>query len=203
MPEGQIEVVEPIIKPQERTGEEFAMDKVIDVNQVSQEESNLFWHETSPSNLEAILHEGIVAENFARRVGKDDFQRRYSSSWNEDNVSLAKSGALGIVGDVFLLVEPKGKVIPTAPDAKSGKMRPNPGEVLVPHRIAPRELLGIAVGSGKYWKDTDTDFVIGKIKNLPPRFAIPIYGHDGSDYTLLWPKPMSSEKLRQFLQEKV
>ncbi len=205
MTESSQEFAESTEMPPERSREEIAMDKVIDVIKAREKDSGIFIHGTSVKKLGSILRNGIVAENFANRAGVDGFERRYSSVRNEKYVSISKLDE-GFVEDIGFIVKPLGEV--TKPDQvviRRGDFYPTLGEFVVPHRIAPREFLGIYIqGSGK-WAIRRGKYAINprvivkEIKGLSTESAIPIYDFQGN---LIWPKRMTREEIARMLEKK-
>jgi len=171
MTESSQEFAESTEMPPERSREEIAMDKVIDV---------------------------------IKARGVDGFERRYSSVRNEKYVSISKLGEL--VEDIGFIVKPLGEVIkPDQVVVRPGDFYPTLGEFVVPHRIAPREFLGIYIqGSGK-WHIRKGRYVVSpkvvvkEIEGLGKESAIPIYDFQGN---LIWPKRMTHEEIVRMLEKK-
>jgi hypothetical protein len=175
------------------TSEQVAREKIID----PYSDPFPFWHYTNAEKLMDVLREGIMAESFSKRIGKKNFRRGFSSSWNDTHVSITNAEGFGypfIEAGVF--IKPLGEV------KKADKSLRRPGDELDPEahehlskrRIAPREFTGVYLGDrfpqgmSKYKLFNS---IIDYFSTNPDR-SLPIYDYRG----LIWPTKMTKEQLR-------
>lgn len=154
------------------------------------------WHITSLDKLKDILTEGLISENYAKKVGKKDYKRNFNSTWNADFISLMSntSPRKATSPDIAILVNPKIEVrAAQGTNTDKDKNRPIPKEVLVRDIIIPKEFIGLVIGEvgysfelEKYVKPNPLDInkVIEIIKSIDPLFSLPIYFKG----KLVWPK---------------
>jgi hypothetical protein len=182
-----------------KTIEQVAMDKVIDPFS----EPYPFWHYDDPEKLMDILKEGIIAENFAKRIRKENYRRRFSSSWNEINVSVTNAGDYGypyIAAGIF--VKPLDRVSKADPSLRQpgDKLDPEEHEHLIKRRIALREFTGVYLGDifpPGMNRDELRDCIIDYFCTHPDR-SLPIYDYRG----LTWPVKMSRQQLQGYVKSK-
>lgn len=188
-----------------KTIEEVAMAKVTDPFSHAFEEPYPLWHGTEIEKLPDILREGIVAEDFAKRIGKTRFRYRrnwnFQAKWNNKYVSLARGDTYGnsyFSYSVSILVEPTGEIIEPPRELSSGNtgdiVKPYDYELLVKNRISPREFKGLSVRT-----EADVDKILSVMRGLPPSRALPIYFRN----SLVWPVRMTREQLEAHVQSKV
>jgi hypothetical protein len=156
------------------------------------------WHRTSLDKLEDILTQGVIAGDFASRVGKMDYRGNYGSSWNKKYVSIERGGFDGgldeahSIGSLAVLVFPRDELSPATDDLyQPGDAHfPMEEELLVKNRIAPREIHGIQIHL------SDVEVAVAKIMNLGPKYAVPVYTSVG----LAWPIKLSKSQLTRWLR---
>jgi len=153
-----------------------------------------FWHQTWLYKLEDILTQGVIAGNFASRIGKKDYRSNYGSSWNKKYVSIEEGGMDGArsAGPLAVLVFSRDKPSPATDDFyQPGDTHfPMENEFLVKNRIAPREIRGVQVYL------SDVEVAVAKIMDLGPKYAVPVYTEDG----LAWPMKLSKSQLTRWLR---
>lgn len=156
----------------------------------------LLWHITSLDNLKDILTEGLISENYAKKIGKKNYKRNFNSTWNSDFVSLMSntSPRKATSPDIAILINPKIEVkIAQGINTDKDKNRPISKEVLVKDMVKPEDFMGLVIGEvgysfelEKYVKPTplDVNKLIDVIKSIDPLFSLPIYFKG----KLVWPK---------------
>ena len=154
------------------------------------------WHASRFEKLTSIIREGIIAGDFASKIGKKDYASEFGMSWNKKYVSLNRGGNQGYLsgGEVSFLVAPRDELISatTLPLKPWDHYEPVPGELLVKSRISPRELKGIQVWQGPDLTKTVTD-IVGIFQSMDPKLSLPIYTVDG----LVWPQKLTRDQLRE------
>jgi len=177
-----------------KTREQVAMRKLSDPFSGSYP----FFQETEVQDLGAILKEGIVAGDFAKRIRKTDYRKKFNSSWNDKYVSLWRKDRLPItlVGTsrIAVLANPRG-VLPATSDLRQegDQFSPKIGEYLVKNRVAPREFVGLYIRpeKSKTMYNYGLDEVVSMLYALDPSLSLPIFDETG----LVWPVRINKEML--------
>lgn len=174
--------------------EAIAMSKVRDLDGIS-----FVTHGTTYEKLPDILRQGIIAGDFAQRIGHPT----YSSEWDQSHNRKFVSTVEGYItwGDEVEVIIRKPK------DASQERnLTPGSREVLIRHRVAPREFLGIAASIPERHKqgyETRLQRVVEdaiEIWKARPQDAVPFYNL--LDNSLVWPKKMTHDELVDMLKNK-
>jgi len=220
-----------------KVAEQAAMDKVMDIHKEKTSKHCFvrFGHlvidsqneETANQDvdrLEGVLRYGLVAENFAKRIGIP-FSRNWSDQINEKCVSLfyynnTLGNAFHVGAFAALHTAPKQTQIPREDIytilIKEGHYTSYPKGAQ--NRIAPRFFMGIVIFDDIREKlfhiyDDGINFesatseesagkVIEKMQSVykdKPSLCIPIYGLSGDLY---WPKKMSYQEVQSFVSSR-
>lgn len=174
--------------------EAVAMSKVVDLASTP-----FVTHGTTYENLPKILREGVISGDFARRIGKKDYDSQWGSAHNAKFVSTAE----GFItwGDEVEVVIRKGPNFVLGPD-----LSPSTREILVRNRIAPREFLGLAVSIPErrrpgYEERIEKSIEVAAIGvwRDRPQDAVPVYNL--LNKSLVWPKKMTHEEILQQIEQ--
>jgi hypothetical protein len=189
-----------------KTIEQVAMGKVTDPFSNAFKQPYPLWHGTKIDKLQDILREGILAGDFAERVGKTgaSYRRNFHGGWSDRYVSLARGDSRGNsygYPPVSILVEPRGGTIEPPKEffPKSGvkswrDLTPYTYELWVKHRIAPSEFRGLSVTD-----EMDVDEIVAIMRGIQPKYALPIYFKDN----LVWPVRMNREQLHDHVKSNI
>lgn len=172
--------------------EAVAMSKVCDL-----ETTPFVTHATYYGKLPDILREGIIAGDFAQRIGKGTYISEFGAQQNVRSVSTIDQSRL-TWGNQIAIVIKKGNGI-LHHDDLSAAMR----EMLIKNRVAPREFMGMgisvpeihAVGHEQRLQKAIEGAI--EIWKGNPGEALPVYDilHQG----LIWPTRMTHEELVEWL----
>jgi len=179
--------------------EKAAMAKVRDLNS-----GNFVVHMASLGKIRDILKEGLVAGNFARRIGKENYQSLYGYAVNEKYVSTMGGSEkiigrpiIGWPGEVAVLI--KGEAV-----AKEGQKHHFNREWLIKNRAAPRDFIGLGFDIVQINdKDFEANFALlieiaKRAWSTNPQNALPVYSFTSGG--LLWPKVMSHDDILEMVR---
>jgi hypothetical protein len=161
------------------------------------------WHQTYIDRLSSVLEYGLVAGDLSTRANipadttwrRPSFNYKYVSLYTRRSPEEIWSGRVGILvklPEATELIHPESLILEE--DDPYGY---NPNEVLVKNRVAPREFVGLFIGSSIKPNDStqvapvSVKEILGQMEKLDPKRALPIYDNSG----LVWPNVVSKEEL--------
>lgn len=166
-----------------------AMRKVRDLD-----ETTFVTHGTYLAKIEDILREGVIAEDFARRIGNEKYQSNWGYDVNKKFISTMMGGGkiLPWSGDVAVLIAGANLAIP-------GQSHFYGSEWLIKNRAAPRKFIGLGFDI-EILRRPDFGAKFEEIKRIAldvwsknPENSLPIY--DLTTRRLLWPQEMSHQEI--------
>lgn len=184
--------------------EEVALNKLSDPEATD----GVYWHATHVKKLPRILQEGLIAEDFATRIGRP-INRWLNSLRNKKYVSLMDANDQWpeehVTPLVAILVKPLVKPVSVfSVPSREEDYWPPKGEVLVKNRIAPREFIGLVICESKnedtnYQDPIEKSIVVEQIEKVDPKFALPVYFKGN----LVWPIKMSRRQILSSLSKSI
>jgi len=138
----------------------------------------LLSHNTSARRLPDILREGIIARKFAERIRKKDYVSQFGNQVSEEHISvtMAQEAIFG-VDEILIFIKTTRPAIPIHHEGYKGELWK---ELLIKHRVSPREFVGIGLR-----KDSAYEFLARDILYLcgitwanNPENSVPVFECD-------------------------